>query len=589
MKKIRFLVISLLCIIIGCCISFAVDTNFGTIKVQHLSLTDNDGYKVTGTLFIPDSASPKTPAPAFVLAPGGDCNNELITPYANELSRRGYVVFALDYSGAGDTQINPNEAYFTNNGTMACTSAYDYLASMDFVDKDNIGAAGHSMGSLYTYRLGLQRKLSVQISNVLYDDKLPDYPMNYVLIAAEHDEGILTRIGTLDNLFTYPFLTEIFGTDEIVPEKLYGSFEDRTARILHLVNNTHNDDMIGSAFITHLVDAAMQSMEAPNPLEASDHIYGYKIFGLFAALTGLVMFIFNLAGFLLGSSSFSALKEPQKNIKNSFAAPLKSKAGLLSAAIITLVPVLTFFPGTAIGNQMTSNTFFRLGTTPNGYMTWSLLSAFILIILFIARHFLYGKKHGGSLYAYGLTLKNSKSTAAYIVKAFFFAVILFVSAYFILTLIYNHALTDLHLWALSIRPLSSSRFSTYPFYFLALLPYFTVSLLAGDIISLKSDSADGGPAFWKNIMLRTSIGLIGLLILFTVYEIILRFTEIGPFYTGYFAHFYMTLLETIIPIFGVSTSLALYINKKTNTKYAGIFIGTALIAFCMVSSNNMVL
>ena len=47
----------------------------------------------------------------------------------------------------------------------------------------------------------------------------------------------------------------------------------------------------------------------------------------------------------------------------------------------------------------------------------------------------------------------------------------------------------------------------------------------------------------------------------------------------------MDLLLNVIPQFGVATALALYIRKKTNSFYAGIIIGTAIISFCMVSTN----
>ena len=89
----------------------------------------------------------------------------------------------------------------------------------------------------------------------------------------------------------------------------------------------------------------------------------------------------------------------------------------------------------------------------------------------------------------------------------------------------------------------------------------------------------------KSVIISTFVGLLGLIALFFIYEILLRFTSIGPFYTGSFAHFYMSLLENVIPSFGVAMALNLYIGKKTNSSYAGIFIGAAIIAFGIVSAN----
>ena len=121
----------------------------------------------------------------------------------------------VDYGySAGDTEVNMAEQYWGTNGTMHLSTGYDYLTSLDFVDQDNIGAGGHSMGSLYSYRLALHRKVNVVVSDVIFFDDLPDYDFNFVQLTAIHDEGILSRVSTYEDVYKDPLLTGLFGETE---------------------------------------------------------------------------------------------------------------------------------------------------------------------------------------------------------------------------------------------------------------------------------------------------------------------------------------------------------------------------------------
>lgn len=580
-KKSVALVIGLAVILLGILLSYSIDTSFGEVKTQRLYLLDEAGYTVTANLYVPNSAHVQ-PAPAMIICPGGDCPSDIASPWATELSRRGYVVAVMDYSGCGDTQVNPMKQYWTNNGAMELDTVYDYLTTLKFVDREQIGVGGHSMGSLYSYRLSTQRQVALVISDVIYADALPEYDFNFVQISAEHDEGLLARLSDFEDIYKDEFLTAVFGVEEIEPNVLYGSWKDKTARIFYNLNQTHQDDMVSGPFIRLEVQSVMDSMEAPNPIDSGNLIYGWKIVGMAGAIIGLIVFLFALAGLLLESSLFSNLTIRVRAAETGFS--FKSKGWWISALLLTLIPVLFFLPGTAIGNKMASNQLFKLGTTPNGYVVWTLLAAAGFLVYFLVYHFIYGKKHGGSLSVYGFSTVDdgNRIRPVYLLKSAVFAGILFLSAYLILLLIYRYANTDLHVWTLSIRPLSGQRFATMPWYFLALLPYFTLFMLAGNSLSYQRNKNEKCGTV-RAVLFPIVIGLAGILFLFLAYQIILRVHR--PFYTGNFAHFYMSLLSNVIPQFGVAGALALYIRHKTNSFYAGIFIGTALIAFCMVSTN----
>lgn len=580
-RKYTFLALALVLIILGAMLSNAIDTDFGNIKTERICLVDDDGYTVTAALFVPNTATADNPAPAMIICPGGDCASDIGMPWANELARRGYVVVLADYTGSGDTEANPNAQYWTANGAMELDTLYDFLAGCAFVNAEQIGCGGHSMGSLYSYRLSTKRDVSLVISDVVYSDVMPTYDFDFVQITATHDEGIMARLEKFEDIYYDPFMTELFGVEKLEPNVVVGEW-GKNARVFYELNQTHQDDMISGQFISLMVQSTMNSMPAPNPIDASNMTYGWKIVGLGIAIIGVAMLLFSLAGILLDSDLFCSLKLAAPEQTPGFAP--KSKMWWLCAVIYTLIPVAFFFPGTGIGNKMASNSLFQLGTTPNGYVVWTLLAAVGMLVFFLAYHFLHGKKNGGNLLSYGFATSDSgKFSIGYLVKSAVFSLILFLVGYYVILLLYRYAKTDLHIWTSSLRPLNAARSATMPWYFLAMVPYFALVMLAGNSLKIKGDiNTVGGMV--KNVICSSLVALVGMIVLLAIHEIVLR-VGTRPMITVNFAHFYLDLLTNTLPTFGIASALCIYIRKKTNSFYAGILIGAAIVAYSMVSSN----
>lgn len=156
--------------------------------------------------------------------------------------------------------------------------------------------------------------------------------------------------------------------------------------------------------------------------------------------------------------------------------------------------------------------------------------------------------------------------------------------YYVIMLVYRYANTDVHTLTASFRLLNGSKCATLPWYFIGMLPYFALVMLAGSILKFDGDVSKGKKMV-KSIILGSVIGLVGMLVLFIFHEVTLRLD--GPFYTENFAHFYLLLLSNMIPQFTVASALAIFIKRKTNSIIPGIFIGGALIAYGLVSSNSI--
>ena len=95
---------------------------------------------MSGLLYIPPNATPQIPAPGILAVHGYINSRETQDGFAIEFARRGYVVLALDQTGHGYSDPPAFAGGFGGPDGLA------YLRSLEFVDKNNIGLEGHSMG-----------------------------------------------------------------------------------------------------------------------------------------------------------------------------------------------------------------------------------------------------------------------------------------------------------------------------------------------------------------------------------------------------------------------------------------------------------
>ena len=138
-KSLRLFVIGCLLIVFGSYLAHKVQTTNGVV-VQDVRFPGEGGLTMSGLLYTPKTATAAHPAPAVLVSHGFINTREMQSPFAIELSRRGFVVLAMDMSGHGYSGGYLGQY---NHGGPA---ALRYLQSLAFVDKSNIGLEGHSMG-----------------------------------------------------------------------------------------------------------------------------------------------------------------------------------------------------------------------------------------------------------------------------------------------------------------------------------------------------------------------------------------------------------------------------------------------------------
>jgi len=145
------LICALVLVLVGSIFAQMFNTSFYSVKVDRISFETERGT-LSGLLYLPKGASESDPRPTVVVTHGYLNSAEMQDANAIELSRRGYVVLALDMYDHGHSAGNEaNTGAFFSFWPYAQYDAACYMYEQPYVLKDEagngiIGVTGHSMG-----------------------------------------------------------------------------------------------------------------------------------------------------------------------------------------------------------------------------------------------------------------------------------------------------------------------------------------------------------------------------------------------------------------------------------------------------------
>lgn len=152
----RWLAILLAVILVTSFIAQMIASQGGSIKISNITI-DARGAEMNGDLYYPAGTTDEDKLPAVILAPGAGVVKENMRGLAEELARRGYVVFNVNPYGNGlsetpvynENDMGPDK--FDIFGTpLGVLDAVNFLRTLEFVDHTRIGLSGHSQGSRRT-------------------------------------------------------------------------------------------------------------------------------------------------------------------------------------------------------------------------------------------------------------------------------------------------------------------------------------------------------------------------------------------------------------------------------------------------------
>ncbi|MEO5938236.1 MAG: alpha/beta fold hydrolase [Sphingomonas sp.] len=363
----------LILILAGAWLASAIQTS-GGISVSDIRFRGASGTKMSATLYVPPGIDAQHPAPGILAVHGYINSRETQDAFAIEFARRGYVVLALDQTGHGASGGKAFANWFGGPDGLA------YLRSLPFVDRNQIGLEGHSMGGWTVLAAAAAmpdayRSIVLEGSSTgapFAKDGDPTWPRNLALVYSRYDE-FSKLMWNSDRAIDVPNsakLRAVFGTAApIITGQIYGSVDTGTARVLYQPNTTHPGDHISRVAIGHALDWFATTLKGGRPLPTDDQIWYWKEFGTGIGLIGFVALIAAAFDLLSRSGAFHTARGVA--VAGAAVRDARWRRGLL---LTTIVPALLFFPAFIAG---------ALGVPPfvllpqgitNQVVLWALLS-----------------------------------------------------------------------------------------------------------------------------------------------------------------------------------------------------------------------
>ena len=578
----------------------------GKVTIRDIYYPDADGNIMHGQLYVPKGVSSANPAPAILSTHGGSDYIQMVSNFALELSRRGYVVLAVDAYGSGSTDYaTGNVATSAGSGESyqdgGTTLALNHLLNYDFVDSDNIGLMGHSMGGTYIANAALANADKVKAifpytSGSFFDMmKSTDssrFTFNVGYTLGKYDEFLIFASGRNPvELLGDEMLMEFFKTDQpIVPGKTYGSFEDATARVIYAPDISHTENTISKNMMASVLAFFEQAMPSGTKIPADQQVWPLKELFSVCAIVALLSFAIGIAFVLLNSEVFKPLVQSEK-VQIS---PLNKWHRTIGILLAIVIPMLTYHRVGLRLATVPASRFFPMSWA-NNFAWLSLINSAILLGVFLIWFFAYGRKHRKGAQAYGLAIGSQKTgcSCRQIANAFLYAVAVVFCVYFVVNLCYSMFKIDFRFWQFGIMPITLKRFSYIWAYLLSFIAVFGVLNVIGYTLVGYSTDSNGKYAALKQYALNWLVGVGGFAILLVAYFTILKITHYPPFFIGYppflnghpNALVYSMKLITMVPSFTFASILNTAINRKTQNIYAGFFTAALFIAMLVVTTN----
>ena len=573
MKPIPLVVLALGLILGGDVLAWVIQTDGGAVDVRDVRWTGSDGARMSGLLYVPDSATPTDPAPGILAVHGYINSRETQDGFAIEFARRGAVVLALDQSGHGYSDPPAFRGGFGGAEGLA------YLRSLDVVDTDNIGLEGHSMGgwAVLVAAAGAPddyRSIVIQGSSTGTSgapDATDDWPRNLSVVFSKYDEfsGFMWGEPIPGDVPRGEKLMAAFGTTEpVVPGRVYGSIAEGTARVFHQPPVTHPADHFSRTAIGHAVDWFQQTLTGMAPLPHSNQRWFWKEFGNLLGAIGMILLLFPTGTLLLRSAWFrdiAGTPEPT--------AGARGAAWWGAAVAFMALPALTLFPFKTIGGRVSASAWFPQAITSQ-IMVWAVLVGAISAVLFGIWHATSGRKTGGSLETYGLT-SSGRVSLRLIGKSLVLAILILIPAYAALTLSAAVFTVDFRFWVFAIKPMGALHGRIALSY---VLPFIAFCLVYATVLfgQLRRDASTTTEMLTSVVL--SAGGFVAL--------IVVQYT---PLFLGGTLMIPAESLWSIIafqfvPMMSIVALVNVHFQRATGRVYVGAFVSGMLVTWIVVAS-----
>lgn len=294
----KLLLVSLAVFLVGLLIASLVSTDNGKTEMRRLYVMTDRGVGISLEVYKPKTATRENPAPAVMLIPGGNASVEYMSDAGMELARRGIVAIGIEPYTIGRSDVEKD------NEGLGSVDVTNYVYGLDFIDTNNIGYIGWSMGAL---RANAAMYVPDPSGAMTTDARGNEVPKNVIrdgvkgimyvgaggLLTDEYQINSALFEGQWDNLYRgdrremnkNPQYTNVLGVDQFEFWKWYGDPANGTGRIYYEGWTGHTIGLSSYSFVKaacHFFTATF-GLENDAPL-----LFLWKEFGTALAFVAII-------------------------------------------------------------------------------------------------------------------------------------------------------------------------------------------------------------------------------------------------------------------------------------------------------------
>ncbi|MGF6307712.1 pimeloyl-ACP methyl ester carboxylesterase [Bradyrhizobium sp. i1.8.4] len=559
-------VVGLVLIVAGGLLAHLTQTA-GGIRIEDVRFKGAKGNTMSALLYIPPNATPQIPAPGILAVHGYINSRETQDGFAIEFARRGYVVLALDQTGHGYSDPPSFANGFGGPDGLA------YLRSLQFVDKENIGLEGHSMGG-WTVLAAAAAQPNDYKSMVLEGSSTgkpfaaegtTSWPRNTALVFAQYEEfsTLMWGVDLARDVTKSPKLWALFGTQGAVePGKVYGDPANGTARVLYTPAMTHPAEHISHEAIGYSLDWFAKTLNGGTPRPVDDQIWFRKEIGTLIALIGFVALVIGTFDGLLEAPMFSRLRLPA--VADGTMPPHEAASGRrwTTAFILSaFIPALTYYPAFALGGSfVTPSAFLPQGIT-NQILVWAIINGLITLALM---RFAPKRASRAGLIGQSVVIAVASIAVGY-------------AALWLADLAFR---IDFRFWIVALKLMSAKQFLIFLIYLIPFTAFFVVALH----VLHRNFSTMGAPraALYLTNILALTFGFIVLLVL-QYGTLWLTGKLLNPIPDPSFVPLSTIVAIQFVPLLAIVAAIATFTWRRTGSSLPGALIAGLFVTWYIVA------
>lgn len=379
------LAIALVLILVGSIFASVINGSSGKVDVSRIRFDGGHG-ELSGLLYMPEDASADNPKPTIIVTHGYLNSAEMQDANAIELSRRGFVVLALDQYDHGHSALShenySDTSFFGVWLPFWMHSMYDaaqYMYEQPYVLKDAagngmIGVTGHSMGGFSSTAALAFDAMAYPETGVLkiHAGLTEGADFSYTAFigvdaAASAATGAGRTLGRIAAQYDEFFFNDpnvaggtvrhknFVGTpdaqlwlEQSAPEaNTWYNTSDGGKRIIYQPAETHPWNHFSKTSTGHAIDfyydAFSECSDQLIQIESDDQVWIWKEMAEFVALIGFILLILGAADLVLALPFFKKAKSGELQVQPAAEGGIKIASLLITIAAI-LLPAIFFTP-----------------------------------------------------------------------------------------------------------------------------------------------------------------------------------------------------------------------------------------------------